>query len=363
MIKNAKFSKKQICIISPSLRMGGIERALTVLANEWALQNYDVIYVSCLKSEHFYILNSKIKIVEPSFKRSTGLFNKLLFYPKLINYIRTQIKFHQPNVILSFGDLFNPLVLIAGLGLGIPIYISDRTSPDFRFPSYIKILKQIMYPKAAGFIAQTQIAFDAKLVQFGHGFRQVVIPNAIRAIEKLDVEREKIILYVGRFSWEKNPIALIEAFHKIQNKDDWTLVMAGDGPQLQEMKEKAKELKIEKSIIFLGVVTRLDEWLNKASIFVLPSILEGFSNALAEAMTAGLPVICFETIAYESMITPNLNGVVVPIKTELLASSISDLMHDKQKRVFLGKNALEKSKEWNVKGIIEKYAEFIKLYE
>lgn len=364
MVSKVALSKKKICIIAPSLKMGGIERALTVLANEWAIQNYDVVYVSCLKSEHFYVLNSKVKIVEPTFKRSVGFFNKLFFYPKLLNYIRMQIKIHQPDRILSFGDLFNPLVLLAGLGLNIPIYISDRTSADFKFPFYVKLFKQIMYPKTAGFIAQTQNAFDAKLVQFGSSFRQIVIPNAIRNIEKTDIKREKIVLYAGRFSWEKNPLALIDAFQLIQNKDDWKLVMAADGPQWKEMKERVKELKIEKRVVFLGIIPNLDELLNKASIFVLPSVLEGFSNALAEAMAAGLPVICFDSIAYESMITPDINGKIVPFANiDLLASAISDLMNDKQQRIFLGDNALERSKDWNVKEIIKKYTEFIKLYE
>lgn len=354
----------KILIVAPSRKNGGIERALSVLANAWATQNFEIVYVSCLKSEPFYVLDSKIKIVEPNFERKGGLTNKIFFYPKLIHYIRGQVQVHQPDRILSFGDFFNPLVLLAASNLGIPVYISDRTSADFKFPFYIKFLKQRMYPKSAGFIAQTQRAYDAKAIQFGSSFRQVVIPNAIRNIEKLNLDQEKIILYAGRFSWEKNPLALISAFAKIEKKNGWKLVMVGDGPQWNEMKQKVKTLDIENDVVFLGAVSKLDEWFNRASIFVLPSILEGFPNALAEAMMAGLPVICFDSIAYESIVSPNLNGIVVPFaKIEVLASTINDLMNDKQKRMFLGKNALEKSKEWNVKGIIEKYAEFIKLYE
>jgi GalNAc-alpha-(1->4)-GalNAc-alpha-(1->3)-diNAcBac-PP-undecaprenol alpha-1,4-N-acetyl-D-galactosaminyltransferase len=354
----------KILIISPSRKMGGIERALSVLANEWSKQGFEVVYVSCLKSEPFYMLHEAIEIVEPTFKRVGGLTNKIFFYPKLIFYIRNQIKKHQPDRVLSFGDFFNPIVLLAASGLKIPVYISDRTSPDFKFPFYIKFLKKQLYPKAAGFIAQTQRAYDAKRNQFGNDFKQIIIPNAIRSIEKIEVPKEKIILYAGRFSWEKNPSDLIEAFSLIENKNVWRLVMAGEGPQWNDMKALVQELGIESQVEFLGSVSDLDLWLSKASIFVLPSILEGFPNALCEAMTAGLPVVCYDSLAYESIITPSVSGCVVPYrKVDTLASTISELMTNNQYRVDLGKKAFKKSKEWDVKIIVNRYAQFLKLYE
>ena len=357
-------AKIKILIVAPSRKMGGIERALSVLANEWAQQEIDVVYVSCLKTEPFYFLNSKIKVVEPKFKRAGGILNKLFFYPKLVLYIKKQIAEHKSDRILCFGDLFNPLVLLAAKGSNIPVYISDRTSPDFKFPNYIKFFKQILYPDCAGFIAQTQRAFDAKKLQFGSDFRQTIIPNAIRSIDKLTLDKEKIILYAGRFSWEKNPSDLIEAFALVKNKNNWRLVMAGDGPQWSDMKRKAQQLGIESQVDFLGSVSNLDLLLNKASIFVLPSLLEGFPNALCEAMSAGLPVVCYDSLAYESIITPNINGCVVPFrKVESLASSISELIDNNQLRIDLGKKALEKSKEWDVKIIVNQYAQFLNLHE
>jgi glycosyltransferase involved in cell wall biosynthesis len=321
-----------------------------------------VKYVSCLKSDPFYELDSKIKVIEPNFRRSGSLINKIIFYPKLIFYIRCQIKKENPDRILSFGDFFNPLVLLANLGLKVPVYISDRTSADFKFPRYIKVLKKWMYPKAAGFIAQTSRAFEAKKKQFGAQFNQVVIPNAIREIKKTNEPKENIILYVGRFSWEKNPIALLQAFSSIENKSNWKLVMAGDGPQCEEMKDKASVLGVKESVIFLGAINDVDHWLNKASIFVLPSVLEGFPNALCEAMGAGLPVICFDSIPYESIITPDIDGIVIPYNdTEALASALNNLMEDQPRRFTMGERAYSKSRNWEVEKIVTKYSEFLKL--
>lgn len=352
----------KILIVAPSRKMGGIERALSVLANEWTKLNHEVIYVSCLKSEPFYFLDKRIKVIEPNLRRSSGLINKFFFYPMLLFYLRNEFKVNKPDRILSFGDFFNPLVLIASLGLNNPVYISDRTSPDFNFPSYIKFLKNKLYPKAAGFIAQTQRAYDAKRKQFGEKFNQTIIPNAIRPIDKIDVKKEKIILYAGRFSWEKNPNALINAFAQIKDKNGWSLVMAGDGPQWDEMKSYAKSLGYENEIQFLGAVSDLDIWFNKASFFVLPSILEGFPNALCEAMMSGLPVVCFDSLPYESLLTNNHEGIVVPFQEiNTLAQTLENLILDSKKREIMGINASKKAQDWTVVNVVSRYNNFMNI--
>ena len=57
----------KILIIAPSRKMGGIERALSVIANKWVAQGFNVTYVSCLKSDPFYKLDAAIKVIEPNF--------------------------------------------------------------------------------------------------------------------------------------------------------------------------------------------------------------------------------------------------------------------------------------------------------
>ena len=89
----------KILIVAPSRKMGGIERALSIIANKWVVQGFNVTYVSCLKSEPFYKLDAAIKVIEPNFKRSGGFVNKIFFYPRLINYIRKQVKKEKPDLI------------------------------------------------------------------------------------------------------------------------------------------------------------------------------------------------------------------------------------------------------------------------
>jgi GalNAc-alpha-(1->4)-GalNAc-alpha-(1->3)-diNAcBac-PP-undecaprenol alpha-1,4-N-acetyl-D-galactosaminyltransferase len=126
---------KKICVVSPSLKIGGIERALSVLSNYFVSKGYDVTFISCLAGDKFYTLNENIKFIEPHFNRTASKLNKLSYYPRMVLWIRKQVKRVDPDVVLTFGDNFNPLVLLAVSGLKYPVFISDRTSPDFKFPS------------------------------------------------------------------------------------------------------------------------------------------------------------------------------------------------------------------------------------
>lgn len=204
----------KILIVSPSLKLGGIERALTVLANEWANRDLQVTFVSCLIHNPFYKLDSNIKLIEPTFERSKGITDKILFYPRLLLFIRNEVKKNNPDRVLVFGDWFSPITLLALLGLKFPVYISDRTIPNYKFKFPIPQLKKWLYPKSAGFIAQTQRSKEFKEKIFGKKLKIQVIPNALPEFDKrqqINVEQQNKIIYVGRFAWEKDPEILIRA--------------------------------------------------------------------------------------------------------------------------------------------------------
>jgi len=236
--------------------MGGIERALTNLAKYFVDQDLDVVFVSCLQGKRFYVLDSRIKIIEPNFKRHGGPINKITFYFQLIKFIKFNYLQEQPNAVLSFGDVFNPLVLLALKNENVPVYISDRTSPDYKFKFPTPFLKSWLYPKCAGFIAQTTRAADYKKQQFGNRLSIKVITNALKEMSVSKQKRKNTILYVGRFAWEKAPHYLIEAFAQLKEINDWRLVMAGSGPLLPEMKLLAQELSVENRVEFLGDVKK-----------------------------------------------------------------------------------------------------------
>jgi len=325
--------------------MGCIERALFVLANKWAEQDYNVVYVSFLKGKPFYQLDSKIEVIEPSFKRSTSLLNKLLFYPRLLLFIRRTVMTSSPDRVVVFGDWFSPLSFLALLGTNYQVYISDRTIPEHPFKFPIPHLKKWLYPKAAGFLAQTNRAKVYKENLFGNRHKIKVIPNALASLDinnNKDVLKEKTILYVGRFEWEKDPEILIRAFKEVVSKNpEWTVEMDGYGPLFEKMKKLTNFLKIKSNVIFHGKVNKIEKLYDTTAIIVLPSVIEGFPNALIEAISFGLPCVCYSDIPYEDIIKPNSNGILFKQSVLNLAKSINDLIEQPYERALLGALARE----------------------
>lgn len=334
----------KICIISPSLKMGGIERALVTVSNEFIRIGCEIHFVICLKGNEFYKLDDQTRIYKPDFERDNGILNKILFYPRLLCYIRRKIKLIQPDRVLVYGDLFSPITLLALIGTNHKVYISDRTIPNYKFNWPIRFLKKWLYPKSAGFIAQTKRSAEFKKNKFGDKLKISVIPNALPKLN-YDVNeisyKEKFILYVGRFAWEKDPEILIRSFEIIaQDFPDWKLIMAGDGPLFSKMKILAVELGLEEKIEFLGKVKTIEKLYASASIYVLPSTVEGFPNSLIEAMAFGLPSVCFSDIPFEDIINEKRNGLVVKTRThEALAKKIRELLEDPKMRDEIGLQA------------------------
>jgi GalNAc-alpha-(1->4)-GalNAc-alpha-(1->3)-diNAcBac-PP-undecaprenol alpha-1,4-N-acetyl-D-galactosaminyltransferase len=331
---------KNICIVSPSLKMGGIERALSVLADYFVQQDYTVTFISAQGGEKFYPLDQRIQFFEPDFKRKSGILGKIAFFYSMLFFIRKTVKKQNPDVVLSFGDAFNPIVLFALSGTKYPIYISDRTSPDFPFNAFIRFGKKWFYPKSAGFIAQTKRAADYKRKHFGDQLNITIIPNALKKMVRQDVPESNQVLFAGRLSFEKGPDRLLKAFAKINTKEDWKLIFAGNGPMQNELERMVKELGLTAKVSFLGKVNNIDKILSESAIFVLPSRLEGFPNALCEAMAIGLPCICFDAIATEDLIEHQKNGFVVKENDiDALAETIEMLMNDPALRKEIGNNA------------------------
>lgn len=339
--------------------MGGIERALTTLANHFVERGHQVVFISCLRGHHFYALDPRIDFQESADSHKTNRIGKALFYVKLCAFIRSSVKKADPDVVLSFGDSFNPLVLLSLRWTKFPVYISDRISPTQALPRYVKWLKRIFYPYAKGIIAQTTRAAEHKFRQFGSGIHLIIIPNAIRKIVKTDIKRENLVLYAGRLSYEKGPDRLIEALARIEQTSDWHYAFAGEGPQKALLQQMAEEKGLDR-IEFLGNVKDIDALFQRAKIFVIPSRTEGFPNALAEAMANGCAPISFDSIPCGDLINDKQDGIIVQDgDIEALSQAIMKLMTDEPYRARLAEKAQMSALQFGVETIGDQYLNFI----
>jgi glycosyltransferase involved in cell wall biosynthesis len=222
-----------------------------------------------------------------------------------------------PDTVLSFGEIWNNLVLIALKGLDVPVFISDRSQPDKDLGKFHNYLRNKLYPQATGYIAQTQKAKEVCLLK-GWNTNVKVIGNPIRKITADNIqEKENIVLSVGRLIKTKHFDQLIDMFVEICNPN-WKLVIVGGDAKKQhlskELKNIVKGLGAEGQVILTGEQKDIDSYYRKSKIFAFTSSSEGFPNVVGEALSAGLPVVAYDCNAGPAdMITDGENGFLVPL--------------------------------------------------
>ena len=312
---------KRIGLIVPSLKPGGMERIMSEVANYFARdKNLEVHLITFSRSIPFFNIDDNVHLHQPA---NTGKNRLSLIFNNAL-YLRKKLKKIKPYSILSFGSMYNSFVIIASLGLGIKVYVSDRSNPYRNTILTFKndpiknhdgifhyFLKKIFYQLTDGIFVQTELAKKIESRFSGHK-NIILFPNPIRDINEYpEINKRKWIINVGRFVKTKNQKILIDIFSQIDN-DGWELIFAGDGPKLENAKKLARSLNLDNSVRFLGTVSDIDKYLRSSQIFAFTSLSEGFPNALAEGMKSSLACISFDCIAGPSdLISHEENGYLI----------------------------------------------------
>ena len=348
---------KHILIINNGLAGGGIERASVSLANHFQKIGCKVSVLALYQSEKFFSLENGIFYLEPDFSRENT--NKIFYLTKMIKYIQKSVAKIKPDTILAFGEWTNPFVLLALKGTRFPVYVSDRMNPLAKLPLLSEFLRKTLYKRAAGIIAQSNFA-KTVLREKTKAKNIHVIYNPVNVIEKTDCEVKDRIVTVGRLEEVKGHRYLIEAFAKIQNKV-WELSIVGDGSLRIELESLASSLGVSDRIIFHGQLTDFRMQLSEANIFVLPSLKEGFPNALIEAMSVPLACIASDTFhGHHEIIKHGENGLLVqPANVDELTKALELLIENTQLREQVKTKAFELRQKLNFVTIADHYLKVI----
>lgn len=151
-----------------------------------------------------------------------------------------------------------------------------------------------------------------------HEFK--IIPNAIertkfdfdedlrnRYRKELSLEKSFVIFHIGRFVHQKNHSFLLKIFSDIASAiPSAKLILVGNGPLKESVKQLAYNLGIIDKIIFLGQRKDVPALLQAADLFILPSIYEGLPISCLEAQAAGLPCLISDMITDEICLNKNV---------------------------------------------------------
>ncbi len=150
-----------------------------------------------------------------------------------------------------------------------------------------------------------------------------------------------VVVTVGRLIRDLGTELLVQAWSLVTRViPEATLIIVGSGEEEGHLKQLAKDLGVERAVQFLGMRTNVSDILKASDLFVQPSIREGMSNALLEAMSTGLPVIASAVGGSLEMIEDGVSGVLFDRRDPArLAQLILDVLHNQSKATGLGQSA------------------------
>ncbi|MFA4917838.1 MAG: glycosyltransferase [Thermodesulfovibrionales bacterium] len=145
---------------------------------------------------------------------------------------------------------------------------------------------------------------------------------------KLGISEDEVVFgTVGRLVSTKGQSYLLDAFSEVQRKiPNSRLVIMGDGPLFKKLNKRAEELNISSRVLFTGFREDVLELIRGLDVFVLPSLAEGLSIALLEAMASKLPVIASDVGGIpEVFVSSHCGRLVPPRDVSALSSAMVDI--------------------------------------
>ena len=196
------------------------------------------------------------------------------------------------------------------------------------------------------------------LHEYGYKGNIVIMPNGTnkRTLDQTKVpeviERYKIrqdvplLLFVGQLSWKKNLKTTIEACGALRRDGvDFQLLMAGQGPDEDAIKNLVKAQGIEKNTIFTGHLTdagALDAIYSIGDLFVFPSTYDNAPMVVREAAAQYTPTLAVSGSCTAEIITHMKNGIITENTSADVASGIKSFLSlPKDKKDEIGKNAYD----------------------
>lgn len=392
----------ELILVCNSLDAGGIERVVSTLANEWSRRGRKVCVVTLHDRRRFYELDPAIHhlvidraglnrlaellrwiaahvrrqgpprflllarllstLHELSYRRLYRTYSTIVYAAEALLLRRALARIESP-VIISFGTPINIITLKACRGLKRRLIISERNDPKrlSRFKSW-DVLARKLYDRADLVTANTRGALR-DMSAYVDTAKLAFVPNPLILADTRDPDGNggetvhsslppaPLILNVGRMVWDKAQEVLLEAFALLGDDfQDWRLAVVGDGRLESDLRTHAATLGIHHRVDWHGIVADPYIFYRSASIFALPSRVEGTPNALLEAMNCGLPVIVSDGAPGPlELVEDGETGLVVPVNdAAALAAALRRLANDETLRRRLGAAARKRVKEYDL---------------
>lgn len=290
--------------------------------------------------EEIQALGGKVILVPP--------YQKVFKYHKELKKV---LKEGNYKIVHSHINTLSVFSLYAAKKAGVPVRIAHSHSTTNKKEWKKNLLKQVLRPLAkkyaTHYFACTEHAarwmFNDKEVNKENVY---ILNNAIdldkyKYSKKLrDKKREElgikentfVIGHIGRFVKQKNHELIIDVFNEIHKENkNAILLLVGQGPLMDEIKEKVKELKLTRYVKFLGQRSDANELYQVFDAFFFPSLYEGLGMVAIEAQVSGLPCVVSTEVPSIAKVTDCLEFLELEDTINTWKNTILDKVNEKRK--------------------------------
>lgn len=173
---------------------------------------------------------------------------------------------------------------------------------------------------------------------------------------------EKILIHVSNFRPVKRVMDVLEVYLRVREKMPARLLFLGDGPDRAKVESRCREVGCCDGVVFLGNHPAVEEILNGADLFLLPSAGESFGLAALEALACEVPVIAARAGGVPEVIEEGVDGLLYPVgDVDAMARGAIELLSDPERhRSFARKGRERAIARFSEAAIVARYRE---LYE
>jgi len=337
--RSAPPARLSVFNILTNFHIGGTERQVANLALRMDSARFD-LHLACLRESGELLDELKsLELPRPEFRiGSLYSLRTLREAVRMIRYLRG----HRIQIVHSYGIYPNIFAVPLAKVAGVPVIIASiRDRGDILSPWQRHLQKYVC--RLADCVLVNADSIKDTLIEQGYPRDKIfIIPNGVVPPKPLprrsgDSIREElgipasapIVLVFSRLNPMKGVEYFLEAATQVSTRHpEVRFVIAGDGRIRQELENYAGHLGISQRVIFTGFRTDLPDLLEQAALSVLPSLSEGLSNSILEAMAAGVPVIATDIGGNPEIVEHNVTGLLVPVRDSAALAQAMNRMFD-----------------------------------